>query len=162
MNKAIEIIKDEHRSMAAILKGLLDHYKQAAAGQAAPDYYLMSAMLDYIEAFPERRHHPKEDEFLFRLLRLRTAESHPILDELEAQHDSSKQLLDSLRLELAGFKESGDLSRLGKVLDEYAEFHWAHMRKEEEIVLPLAEKHLTAEDWEEIDTAFQANLSGTW
>lgn len=29
-------------------------------------------------------------------------------------------------------------------VDEYAEFHWQHLRREEDIVLPLAEAHLTS------------------
>jgi hypothetical protein len=31
------------------------------------------------------------------------------------------------------------------------------MRKEEQQLLPLAERHLTAQDWKEIDAAFAAN-----
>ena len=31
------------------------------------------------------------------------------------------------------------------------------MRKEEQQLLPLAERHLTAEDWQAIDAAFAAN-----
>jgi hypothetical protein len=39
-------------------------------------------------------------------------------------------------------------------VEDYAAFHWEHMRAEEKEVLPLAEKHLTATDWEAIDAAF--------
>ena len=42
-------------------------------------------------------------------------------------------------------------------VDDYAQFHWAHMRKEERDLLPLAERHLTPEDWEAIDNAFAGN-----
>jgi hemerythrin-like domain-containing protein len=45
-----------------------------------------------------------------------------------------------------------------KTVDEYAEFHWKHMRKEEQELLPLAEKHLTSDDWKAIDAAFDVNL----
>jgi hypothetical protein len=36
-------------------------------------------------------------------------------------------------------------------------FHWGHMRKEEERILPLAEQVLTETDWAEIDAAFAGN-----
>ena len=49
------------------------------------------------------------------------------------------------------------LVRLEGAVDAYADFHWKHMRREETEVLPLAEKHLTADDWRAIDRAFQAN-----
>ena len=39
-------------------------------------------------------------------------------------------------------------------VEAYAAFHWEHMRTEEKQVLPLAEKHLSAADWETIDEAF--------
>ena len=39
-------------------------------------------------------------------------------------------------------------------VEQYAAFHWDHMRCEEKEVLPLAEKHLTPADWEIIDAAF--------
>ena len=45
---------------------------------------------------------------------------------------------------------------LAKV-DEYADFHWKHMRKEEKELMPLAERYLGAEDWREIDEAFGMN-----
>ena len=40
---------------------------------------------------------------------------------------------------------------------EYADFHWEHMRAEEDDVMPRARAHLTAADWAEIDAAFADN-----
>jgi len=159
MNSAIEIIKDEHRSMGAVLKGLQARLAAVAAGREAPDYPLFAAMFDYIEAVPDRVHHPKEDEYLFRLLRLRSTAAHPVLDELEAQHAACGELLGAVRKALARYRESGELAPFERSLNAYAEFLWEHMRKEEEIVLPLAEKALTGEDWASINIAFEANRS---
>ena len=39
-------------------------------------------------------------------------------------------------------------------VESYATFHWSHMKTEENEVLPLAEKHPTASDWDAIDAAF--------
>jgi hemerythrin-like domain-containing protein len=44
-----------------------------------------------------------------------------------------------------------------EAVEGYAQFHWQHMRKEEQALLPLAEQRLTAEDWEAIAQAFAAN-----
>ena len=44
-----------------------------------------------------------------------------------------------------------------QAVDRYIDFYLSHMRTEEEEVLPLALKHLSAEDWKELDTAFLAN-----
>lgn len=45
----------------------------------------------------------------------------------------------------------------------YIDFYLAHMHAEEEVILPSAQKHLSAADWAELDAAFAVNrdpLSG--
>jgi hemerythrin-like domain-containing protein len=61
--EAIEIIKDEHRSMGAVVKGMQARVAAVKAGTEPPDAYLLRARLDYVEMMPDRVHHPKEDEF---------------------------------------------------------------------------------------------------
>jgi hemerythrin-like domain-containing protein len=39
----------------------------------------------------------------------------------------------------------------------YATFIWEHLGREESVILPAAERHLTAADWAEIDAAFSEN-----
>jgi len=162
MNATITIIKDEHRSMAAVLKGLINHLDEVQSGREEPDVHLILAMLDYIQAFPERLHHPKEDEYLFRFLRLRSQEADGILDALEAQHVQGVEFLNRLRLQLEKYRESGNVDAFDKALRDYAEFHFEHMRQEEDLVLPLAEKHLTSEDWQTIEAAFSVNRDRAW
>ena len=43
-------------------------------------------MIYYIDAFPERFHHPKEDEYLFYFLRIRHPDAIPLLDRLQGEH----------------------------------------------------------------------------
>ncbi|MBT0963821.1 hemerythrin domain-containing protein [Denitromonas iodatirespirans] len=162
MTQAIDIIKDEHRSMGAVIKGLQAQVSAAQNGDEAPDFFLFGAMLDYIEALPDRVHHPKEDEYLFRFVRLRSAEAAAILDTLEAEHARCAELLAGLRQALGAARDSSDLSGFAAALDHYASFLWAHMRMEEEQILPLAAAHLTDEDWQVIDAAFAANRGGQW
>jgi hemerythrin-like domain-containing protein len=162
MQQAIAIIKDEHQSMGAVLKGLQAHVEAVREGRDKPDFPLFQAMFDYIETIPDRVHHPKEDEYLFRLLRLRSDEANVILDELEGQHDVCATLLASVRKAMQTWRDGGELAGFERSLQAYAAFLWEHMRKEEEIVLPLAERHLTGEDWDAIHAAFQANRSQAW
>ena len=84
--KAIGIIHDEHRSLAAVLHGMLYLVRDIREHGSAPNFDLLSAMVYYIDAFPERYHHPKEDGYLFRLLRKRHPAAAPVLDQLERQH----------------------------------------------------------------------------
>lgn len=162
MQQAIAIIKDEHASMGAVLKGLQAHLASVREGRDKPDFPLFQAMFDYIETIPDRVHHPKEDEYLFRFLRMRTNEADVVLDELEGQHGICATLLSSVRKAMNIYKETGDLDGFDRSLLAYADFLWEHMQKEEKIVFPLAEKYLTNEDWEAINTAFLANRGRIW
>ena len=65
--KAISIIQDEHRSLAAVLHGMLYLVREIGERGRKPDFRLLDAMMYYIDTFPERFHHPKEDRYLFRI-----------------------------------------------------------------------------------------------
>ncbi|MBI3715251.1 MAG: hemerythrin domain-containing protein [Betaproteobacteria bacterium] len=160
MPSAITIIKDEHRSLSAVLQGLLWLCAEYGGGRAQADFGLLAAMLHYIGAFPERLHHPKEDEFLYRILRERHAGAGPILDELGAEHVRGRQLIAELNFLLECYRlgQPAAFDAFDQAVRAYADFHWAHMRKEEDAVLPMAERFLTPADWGEIDTAFRANI----
>jgi nucleotide-binding universal stress UspA family protein/hemerythrin-like domain-containing protein len=156
--RAIGMIRDEHRSLAAVLHAWM-HLLAAARRAGAPlDRALMSAILRYIETFPVALHHPKEDEYLFRRLRERTAEVDVELTELERQHSRDRELVADLA-EMLEREAAGeiDVPELERAVMRYATFIWEHLGREESVILPAAERHLTAADWAEIDAAFSEN-----
>lgn len=155
---AIAIIQDEHRSLAAVVRGLQHLVDEAVAGRGALDVALLRSMLHYIEAFPERLHHPKEDAYLFRCLSARTGEFDAAIEQLRAQHAGGGALLRNMEVALEGHAaEPGDLQALVAAVDEFSAAQWEHMNLEENIILPAARQHLTSADWAEICAAFSAN-----
>ena len=58
-HEAANIIRDEHRSLAAVVHGMQFLVREIRAKGRGPDYRLLHAMLYYIREFPERLHHPK-------------------------------------------------------------------------------------------------------
>lgn len=158
MKNAISIIKDEHISISSVLKGMVTHVDDAIAEIREFDPFLVAAMLDYIERVPEKVHHPKEDQYLFRLLKKRTDKANKILAELEEEHKKSKKLLENIRLELKKCKKGNDIPAFSRAMNEYSRFHFSHMRKEEKNIIPLAMEYLTQDDWNEIDEAFRLNM----
>jgi len=155
MHLAIRIIEDEHRSLAAVLSALGEAVAEVRAGRLPGDDAVLEAMVCYIRDFPERLHHPKEDQHLFRLLRRRAPELVPVIEELEAEHRRGGELLRSLQEAVAGCAAGrGSVESLSAAVATYAEFEWAHMRREEEILLPGASRVLTEGDWAELDAAF--------
>ena len=157
--RALRIIEDEHRSLAAVLHGLLYLVREIRLRGEAPDFELLGAMLHYIDAFPERFHHPKEDAYLFRCLRERDPAAAALLDRLEEEHREGARRIRDLHEALARYQREGEgaFGGFAQQVADYANFHWEHMRAEEQEVLPRARRHLTAADWAEIDAAFADN-----
>ena len=153
---ALRVIRDEHRSLAAVLHGMLYLVNEIRERGARPDFQVLGAMVYYIDAFPERYHHPKEDAYLFKRLRQRCPQARELLDRLEAEHRLGAEKIRGLEQALARYQQGGEreLPDFAKAVDDYAKFHWSHMRAEEDEVLPLCERHLTDDDWAAIDAAF--------
>jgi len=167
MESALAVIEWEHRALAAVLHGLKYLVDEIAAGKPRADPRVFRAMVHYIDAFPERFHHPKEDRYLFARLRLRTHEADAVLDELEQQHREGSARVRALEQALLRFEEGGEEYFLpfARCVEEYGEFYWRHLRVEEDIVLPLARRVFTPEDLNELDQAFAGHsdpmLTGT-
>ena len=159
MKEAITVLKSEHRSISSVLHALKELARMAQAATARPPFQVLRSMVRYIDEYPEKLHHPKEDEHLFKRLLARTPEARLLVEELQAEHEEGARLIRELERALLFLEEGWPLgaSEFRNAADAYAEFHWKHMRKEEQQLLPLAERHLLPEDWKAIDAAFAAN-----
>ena len=157
--KAIQKIREEHRSISAVLHALKQLAREAQDARVKPGFEVFRAMIHYIDEFPEQLHHPKEDEYLFPAVAQRAPGTKKLIESLQAEHRDGVRLIRELERAILFFEDgwpAGAVEFL-RTVDAYAEFHWRHMRKEELEVLPLAEKHLTAQDWAAIDEAFDVN-----
>lgn len=158
--EALRIISEEHQSLAAILHAIRFMLKEVSAGRLEPDFKLFQAMVHYLDAYAEKRHHPKED-LLFRYLVQRTGEGAEALANLGVQHVAAPQRIATLQAALAAYLD--DRSRFAgfaAAFDDYAEFYREHMLLEEDVVLPLVRKYLTAADWAAVDAEFRAEMAG--
>jgi hemerythrin-like domain-containing protein len=104
----LRIIEDEHRSLAAVLHGMLHMVRDIRERGTAPNFEAFGAMVYYIDAFPERFHHPKEDQYLFRLLRVRCPEATALLDRLEEEHRLGAHKIRTLEQTLARYQNGGE------------------------------------------------------
>ncbi len=156
---AIRIIQDEHAALAAMLRSILLLLAQHRRQRTQPDFTALRAMLFYVDEFPEKRHHTKESELLFPKLRQRTPLARELLEHLDQDHALGETKIRDLEHALLGFEMMGETRReaFEQAADRYVSFYLAHMAKEEQQVLPLAEQVLTEQDWAELDAAFAAN-----
>ena len=154
--ESIRIIHDEHRSLAAVLHGMLYLVREIRLRGMTPPFDVLGAMVYYIDAFPERLHHPKEDGYLFRLLRARYPAAAPLIERLQTEHRAGAEKIRVLEQALHRYREGGasEFPAFAEAVQGYAVFHWGHMRTEEDDLLPLARIHLTPHDWQEVDETF--------
>jgi hemerythrin-like domain-containing protein len=155
----LTVIRDEHAALAAMLRTLSLLLAQHRRERTLPDFALLRAMLFYIDEFPEKLHHTKESALLFPRLRWRSDEANAVLDRLDAEHRHGELHIRELEHALLAFETMGASRRKAfeQAAERYVEFYMQHMRTEEREVLPLAERVLKPEDWEELDEAFAAN-----
>jgi hemerythrin-like domain-containing protein len=157
---AVGRIKAEHRSLARVIGAMQTLVTQWRAPDAPPDAGLFDALLAYVETVPDRLHHPKEDAVLFPAIRSRSAAGNALIDELAREHARAESLVATVRATLPGLarREPNAIERLATAVDEFAEFYWWHMRKEEDRLLPIAFDCLSDAEWGEIGAAFEANV----
>lgn len=155
---AVATITQEHHALRAVVE-LLQHLLIDVGRQyAEPDFALFAAVLYYIDEFPERCHHPKEDRHLFMALRRRTAALNAVLDELQSEHVRSAHLMSYLQRTFVRYQGGAPdgYQRFKDAVDAYASMVEEHMRKEEALLVE-ARSHLSAADWDAIAVAFAAN-----
>ena len=158
-NKALDIIRDEHQALAAMLRSLTLLLAQARREHKLPDFGVLRAMLFYVDEFPERLHHPKESALLFPKLRERCPELAPVLARLDDDHGLGEHEVRQLQHALLAFELLGEPRReaFERAAQDYVAAYLEHMAVEEREILPAARRTFTPEDWQALDEAFAAN-----
>ena len=158
------VIRDEHSALSAVLRSISLLLSEHRRRHTLPDFTVLRAMLFYIDEFPERIHHTKESQLLFPKVRTRSAEGAEVLDRLDADHERSAIRVRELEHELLGFEMMVDgpdgaarRAAFEQAMDTYIFEYLDHIRTEETVILPLAERVLTTADWLELDAAFMQN-----
>jgi hemerythrin-like domain-containing protein len=119
----------------------------------------LHAMLYYLDTFGERVHHPKEDQYLFGIVRQRSPEARSLIAILEEEHAAGAAAIRRLTQAMIRFEEGGnrEFGAFEREVHNYAASYRAHMRREEDQLFPLARSLLTDFDWATIDAAFKEN-----
>lgn len=155
---AIDIIRYEHRSLAAVQHAWLHLVRKAAANGGPVSPGLMHSMVVYLRDFPLALHHPKEEKYLFATLRQRTSHFDAELSELERQHEHDRKLVTELDAAVEQFAQGKlAVADIEALVGRYATFMWEHMGREEGVIIPAARRYLTIEDWEAVNAAFKDN-----
>jgi hemerythrin-like domain-containing protein len=156
MSGPLAQLYSEHSSMAAVLNAMSALVREVRERGKHIDPKVFRAILYYLDVFPEREHHRKEESVLFPRIRQRTRDADAILDQLTCEHESGENAIRELEQAFVRYEERGDaeFAPFADAVDRYVTRYREHMRKEEREVMPLAQRVLSTQDWTDIETAF--------
>ena len=156
---SLRIIRDEHSSLAAMLSAMLMMIERGPEDDQQPFFDVLRAMLFYIDEFPERLHHPKESDLLFPRVARAVPSVMSVVKKLEHDHVNGEKTVRDLQHSLLAWELLGEPRRAAftEQCRQYVRFYLEHMRLEETVILPAAEKALSAADWQALDAAFEEN-----
>jgi hemerythrin-like domain-containing protein len=157
MGAAIEILMGEHRVIERVIDALVAFTDEVQRGSG--DRAELARFVRFIRGFADGWHHGKEEDILFRAMGRAgfPAQGGPVAVML-AEHDMGRAHVRSLD-RLAGQAGAWTGEERARVAEEalgYASLLRAHIRKEDEILYPMAEARLPPELLDEVDRDCQA------
>lgn len=158
-HRSLEIIRDEHSSLAAMLQSMRLLVDRGPGDDPKNFFDVLRAMLFYIDEFPERLHHPKETELLFPAVLKGSPGMADAIARLDRDHEFTEKAVRGIQHLLLGWELLGESRRpaFTEAFEKYVALYLDHMRLEEHEVLPAAEKALTEAEWKALDDAFEKN-----
>jgi hemerythrin-like domain-containing protein len=158
---AIQLIVEDHKALATVLRALRDAVERTGRPGSAPDFDELRAMLFYLDEMPARVHHASESELLFPRIGERCPALRPVLDRLEAEHERGESAVRELERALIAWEVMGEVHResFELLLQTHVNVYLGHMEVEESYVLPVAVDFLSPADWRELAEALTRQRS---
>ena len=154
--KATDILMDEHRVIERVLYSLQYAAKRASAGDAVrPDLFVEAA--DFVKGFADGCHHRKEEGVLFKAMAEGgvPVQGGPI-GVMLAEHEQGRAYTRGMRLAAEKW-QAGDESARQEVVENafgYVNLLRGHIRKEDNILFPMAERVIPADKQDGVTEAF--------
>ena len=159
VEKVLAILHDEHQTILSLATAMRDMARQPTASAAALDLPHLAAMLGHLSTYSEQIHWPKEERYLFRALKDQAPECGRLIDDLHAQRDRERALVQQAQALLVPvMSEMGSpVGPLFACVVELAEQVHQHVSAEEQALLPLARDRVPEEAWASMAQALHAH-----
>ena len=144
----LTMLQTEHRNLARLLDVAEGELLKIEDGGDC-DRELLRAVAEYWREYPEQCHHPKEDLVLAKL-RQRGVLGAETQDGVSGEHEELRLLNESLARVLDG-GDGQHYHELEATLRRFVDRNRDHMRHEERSFFPAMRRHLTEDDWEDME-----------
>ena len=152
-----EVLKHEHEIILHVL-GAVERTAGAIKAGGPVDADRLAKMVDFFRNFADLCHHAKEEKHLFVSMSNKgmSRESGPIAVMLH-EHTEGRKLVGAMDAEIQK-ASSGDpraIQSLVQAMTAYVSLLRAHIQKENNVLFPMADRILTADDQEALEAAFE-------
>jgi branched-chain amino acid transport system ATP-binding protein len=160
MADAIDLIHQDHLNLDKVLDVLLDVGGNLPPQRSESALSILHDALYYIEVFPERVHHPKEESVLFPFVREHLPELAPLVDELHQQHAQGALLIGRLRETLTRLGNDWEEVRIPfqEQVAAYVSQQRQHMGLEEREILKPIRHSLSRDRIRSINRAYGVSV----
>jgi hemerythrin-like domain-containing protein len=152
--KAIDILMAEHRTIERVLDALEIAADNVARGTAVrPGFFLDAA--EFIAGYADGCHHHKEEDVLFGALG--GPETQGAVEMMLDEHREARRLTQGMRDAARRLATGDDTARASLVSTarQYVALLRDHIEKEDEMLFPMADELLQAEQRDEVARNFE-------
>ena len=151
-----QVLKEEHELILQALDALEKKVAALEAG-AAPDRTYFDKAVEFLRSFADRCHHGKEEDLLFKAMVHRGFPQHggPIAVML-SEHETGRAFIRGIAEGAAALgTDPGAAKQIVENGRGYIGLLRAHINKENNILFPMADNVLTAEDQKHLGKQFE-------
>lgn len=153
---ALSTLSIEQKKERSFILRIQQYLKTHAGMPHAIDPVCIESQLDELARFAESRHQRKVEACLMPAVRKATREAGPLLADLASLSRTGSAMLRSVRKCLRrAFRHGGvQIRLLSRSIDLYCQNLLERLAKEEQELLPLAQRVISSEEWFAIGSMF--------
>ncbi len=144
--KCLDQLMTEHRTIERVLGvlGAASRNLRDATNVPGAD---IDAMIEFLRGYADRLHHGKEEDILFRWMADRGFPEHggPVY-VMRAEHEEGRAFIHDMLTTARSGITGGSVERFCRTADGYIQLLAQHIRKEDNILYPMAAARMTEED----------------
>ncbi len=149
-------LRHEHELVCRALAGA-DALAEVARESGVVNADDVRDFIEFARLFTDGCHHAKEERHLFPVLRERGAQASAPVAAMLQEHEGGRERVRRLEAALDA-TAAGDADAVGRVaenLSAYAALLRSHIAKENNVLFPLADRLMNADDQREVEAAFE-------
>lgn len=146
----IASLRGDHSRLTRLLDALERQISAFEEG-GQPDFEIMDGILHYCRSYPDRHHHPCED-LVYEVLQRRNPRVAAEVGDLPREHAKIAALTLDFAGQLTAVEQDVPTQRrdLAAAARAFLDAYRCHIRMEEKLFFPAAERWLTPLDWRQI------------